>query len=88
MKKSKEAFICIIGAILFVIGIVMVFNSVSIASDLTDAFITKAGHSFETSQLNTIFSGHITNTQICGTVISVVGGLAAVLFGYLYWKKR
>lgn len=88
MKKNKEALVCIIGVILFIIGIVMVFNSVSIANELTNAFITRAGHSFETSQLNTILSGYITNTQICGTVVSGVGGLAVVLFGYLYWKKR
>lgn len=86
--KNKNVFVCLAGVILFVVGIVMIFNSVSIANELTNAFITKAGHSYETSQLNTMLSGYITNTQICGATVSSIGGLATVLFVYLCLKKH
>ena len=70
------------GAILFVIGIVLVLCAVDIGRELAHHAIQANGGSMATDEFMFIMQSKTLSFQLVGTVCSIVGGIGVFLFEY------
>lgn len=78
-KTLKAA--AVIGAALFVAGLILVFAAVPIGSGAADRAIQANGGSMDTERYYFIMRSTALSAQIGGTVCALVGGLGAILCG-------
>lgn len=61
--------------LLFIVGVFVMFNSVSWGSDSANAFLRANGGSMDTAQFMVIFQENIGTYRLIGAIASVIGGL-------------
>lgn len=86
MKRYSKV-LGVAGVIIFVIGMVLALNSVNIGMDAASVAIQEAGGSMDTEQFYFIMQSTANAYLVCGAVSALIGGLAAIIFGYVAVKK-
>lgn len=81
MKNVKRTMV-IVGILLFVIGILVLFNGANIGLFLAEKAIHANGGSMDTQQYHFIMESNTLSYQLGGAIIAIIGGICAVLFGY------
>ena len=87
MKKTVNI-VCLIGCLLFIIGIYFIFNSVGMGRTMLDNLITELGHSLDTEEANILLSSYITSARYAGTCLSCFGGAISIISGAKILKER
>lgn len=82
MDKKFYRTTMIVGAILFIIGIILIFGATDIGRELAYHAIQANGGSMDTEEYMFIMKSQTLSFQLVGTVCSIVGGIGVLLFGY------
>lgn len=85
MKQCSKV-ICVIGIVGFIAGMVLLFGSVNWGMDAANAAIQKNGGVMDTERFYYIMQSTRNVYLIAGGVVSAIGGVVAVAFGYLAVK--
>lgn len=80
MKKTNYILWCVIGGLVFLGGLVLIFNSVSFGMELLNIMITNVGHSFDAGEANVLLFSYIENVRVMGTGLLWFGGIMSTLF--------
>ena len=86
--KKRNTFIIAISLTITVIGIILLMNATSIGVDIAHQALRDNGGGMDTEQFHLIMNSSIRSYQILGAVLSAVGGLGSIVFGYLYCKDN
>jgi len=73
--------------IAFIIGIMLIFSSVTIGQSIGDNAIRRNGGSMDTSRYERIIDANTLNFRTVGLVVSLVGGIGMLLSGYALYKE-
>lgn len=79
--KKKAAILLILSVVIFVAGMYLVINSVSLGTEQLNRMITELGHSLEQTEINLFLSAYIRNMQIVGISLISFGGIGIFLLG-------
>lgn len=79
--KKKAAILLILSVVIFVSGMYLVINSVSLGTEQLNRMITELGHSLEQTEINLFLSAYIRNMQIVGISLISFGGIGIFLLG-------
>lgn len=85
--KQCSKILSVVGLGVFVIGIVILLNAANIGIDSANVAVQNAGGSMDGDRYSYIMTSTTTAYMICGAIVSAIGGLAAVVFGYLEVKN-
>uniref|UniRef100_UPI004056FCCE hypothetical protein n=1 Tax=Acetatifactor sp. TaxID=1872090 RepID=UPI004056FCCE len=86
--KQYSKVMCVIGTIFFVVGIVVLLSAVNLGMDAANIAIQKNGGSMETERFYYIMQSTANTYMIGGSIVSVIGGLASIVFGYQLVKEK
>lgn len=64
--------------VLFVIGLIVIFSSVSLGSTTANTYLRSQGGSMDTAQFTIILEGYINMYRWFGSILSVIGGFGFV----------
>jgi len=87
MKKKMTIISLPVTCIIFVVGIILIFTSLSIGQNAGRQAIASAGGSMDTSQYERIVNITSENYRTGGLVLALVGGFGALLSGYAFYKE-
>jgi len=87
MKKNYVLFSIIIMSILFIGGLVMLFNSTTAGQRAGSRAMQENGGSIDTQKYYSIIDSTTQNYRTGGMVISLVGGLGILISGYALYKE-
>lgn len=79
--KKKTVILLILSVVIFVVGMYLVTNSVSLGTEQLNRMITELGHSLEQTEINLFLSAYIRNMQIVGISLISFGGIGIFLLG-------
>ena len=74
---SRSAFI-IISVVLFVVGLILVFGSVSWGSNAANTYLRSQGGSMDTTRFAISLEGYINMYRWIGSILSVTGALGFI----------
>lgn len=77
MNKKIAIIVEIIGIILFVVGVLLVFNSVYFGNEMLNNMIINNGGSFNAESANIILSANISNIRVIGIAFICFGGASS-----------
>jgi hypothetical protein len=68
----------VLSLVLFVVGLVIVFGSVTWGSQAANAYLRSQGGGMDGSQFMVIFQEYIQIYRWTGSIVSIIGGLALI----------
>ena len=68
----------VISLVLFVVGLVLLFNSVSWGMDMSNAYLRSQGGSMDSTQFTVVMQGYMQVFRWTGGILSLLGGLGAL----------
>jgi hypothetical protein len=74
---SRSLFI-IISLVLFAVGMIVIFSSVTLGSETANAYLRSQGGGMDTAQFMIILQEYINIYRWVGNILSVIGGLSLV----------
>lgn len=80
--KHTERMMTAIGICLFVAGMIVLFNGTNIGMFLANQTLSANGGSMGTEKYYFIMESNTLSCQLGGTVLSIIGGISTVIFGY------
>lgn len=86
MKYKISKSYLIIMSITFIIGLILILSSVSIGRSMALNILVQNG-SMDTAEYQLIFKSYIESIRVCGVVISLLGGLGALISGYTLYNN-
>lgn len=86
--KQYSKVICVIGTIFCVVGIVVLLNAVNFGMDAANTAIQNNGGSMDTERFYYIMQSTANAYLVGGAIVSVIGGLASIVFGYQAVKEK
>jgi len=85
-KEMAKKSLCIM-AIIFIIGIITIFSSLSIGENFGSKAMQKNGGSMDTSRYERIIDNNTSNFQTIGMILSLVGGFGLLISGFALYKE-
>lgn len=86
MRDKIEKISLVSAAIIFIVGLILIFSSVSIGRSIALDVLTKSG-GMDTSKYQLVIKSYIESYRSCGIVISLLGGLGTLGSGYILYNK-
>jgi hypothetical protein len=87
MKKDFAFWTLISMAVLFMIGIILIFASVSAGMDAGSAAMQRNGGIMDSGAYERIINSTIFNFRAVGIILSVLSGIGALVSGYLAYQE-
>ncbi len=87
MKKKIACITLIIAAVVFIIGIIMIFSSTNIGRNAGHDAIHANGGSMSTSQYERIIESTTANYRTAGVILSLFGGMGVLISGIGVYKE-
>lgn len=79
--KNLKRIITVFGILLFVTGMIVLFQATNIGTSFALKEMQANGGSMDTSQYYFIKESYTLSVQLGATVLAIVGGIGAIVFG-------
>lgn len=77
----KENWFVVVGILLFVIGIIVLFNGTNIGMGIAEKALQTNEGLIDTEKYHFIMKSNALSCQIGGGIIALIGGISAIVFG-------
>lgn len=78
---KKENWFVVVGVLLFVVGIIVLFNGTNIGIDIANKALHANGGSMDTEMYHFIMKSSALSYQIGGGIFAFIGGASTIIFG-------
>ncbi len=79
--KHLKLMLTAAGILLFIAGMVILFHGADIGTRIANQELHANGGSMDTSLYQFMMSSNTLTAQLTGTVLAIVGGICAIIFG-------